>query len=142
MRKWQLTALLVTVLAVQVFASCNFVETSSAQAAPNVYVGVDIAYGGAAEAKSVIDQVSSFTNLVVIGSTQVTWFPDRVQQTFQYAYDKGLSIISLPPALADYSSVSMNKTQWYPWAKTMWGSRLLGFYNLDEPGGRTFGRQL
>ena len=98
MKKWQLTVILVSLLATQVFASCSFIELSSAQTNPNVYIGVDIAYGAVAEAKSVIDKVSSYTNLVVLGSTQVTWFPDRVNETFQYAYDKGLSIISLPPS--------------------------------------------
>ena len=95
-----------------------------------------MAYGGVAEAKAAIDRVSSFTNLVVIGSTQVTWFQDRVNETYQYAYDKGLSIISLRPSLPQYSSTTLNETEWYAMAQSRWGDRLLGFYILDEPGGR------
>jgi hypothetical protein len=138
MKKWQLTALMVTLLAIQVFAGCNLFKTASAQTSPKVYVGVDIAYGAVSEAKSEIDRVSTYTNLVVLGSTQITWFPDRVQETFQYAYDKGLSIISLLPSITGGpSSMNMSQTEWYPWAKSTWGDRLLGFYYLDEPGGRT-----
>ena len=137
MKKWQLTALMVTMLAIQVFASSNLIKTASAQTNPNVYVGVDIAYGGVAEAKSVIDQVSPYTNLVVFGSTQVSWYLDRVNQTFQYAYDKGLSIISLPPSVGSWSSDYGSGADWYTYAQNTWGTRVLGFYYLDEPGGRT-----
>ena len=107
-----------------------------AQNTSGVYVGVDIAYGAVADAKAAMDRVSSFTNFVVIGSTQVTWFQDRVNETFQYAYDKGLSIVSLRPALPQYSTMDLNETEWYPMAQSRWGDHLLGFYVLDEPGGR------
>ena len=129
------TAILLIVLITQAVLSCNFIATTKAQTKPDVYIGVDVAYGGVADAKSVIDQVSSYTNLVVFGSTQVTWFPDRVNETFQYAYDKGLSIISLPPSLQG-NSVYMTSSEWYSYAQSSWGSKLLGFYVLDEPGGR------
>ncbi len=136
MKNWQLTALMVTILAIQVFASTSFVPSTSAQTAPSVYVGIDVAYGAVAEAKAAIDRASSFTNLVVLGSTQVTWFQDRVNETYQYAYDKGLSIISLRPSLPQYSSIDLNETEWYSMAQSRWGDRLLGFYVMDEPGGR------
>ena len=125
-----LTTILLIVLITQAILSCKIIETTHAQTKPDVYVGIDIAYGAVAEAKAVIDKVSSYTNLVVFGSTQVTWFPDRVNETFQYAYDKGLSIISLPPSLQGYPS------EWYNYAQSSWGSKVLGFYVLDEPGGR------
>lgn len=132
----QLAALVVALLVIQVFTNCLFLTSSNAQTTPDVYVGIDISYGSVDEAKELIDQVSSYTNLFVVGTTQITWYPDRVDEIFQYACDKGLSIISLPPALPTSSSTSMNKTEWYEYAENTWGNQVLGFYYLDEPGGR------
>jgi hypothetical protein len=132
----KLTIPLITILVMQVFVSVAFMDGSKAQVSPDVYIGVDISYGDVSEAKALIDQVNSFTNLIVIGTTKITWFPDKVNETLQYAYDKGLSFISLPPSLPDYSSTKVNKTEWYKYAYSMWGDRLLGFYYMDEPGGK------
>lgn len=132
----QLTFFVISLLFIYVFVNVMFVGENYAQTTPDVYVGVDLAYGGVAEAKALIDKVSSFTNLFVVGSTAVTWYPNRVNETFQYAYDEGLNIISLPPGLPDYSSVGVNKTEWYRYANITWGNRVLGFYYLDEPAGR------
>ena len=139
MKKSVLTCFLLSVLAVNVFAVCFLLTDTVAQTTPNVYVGIDVAYGGVDEAKAAIDRVSSFTNFVVIGSTGVTWFQDRVNETFQYAYDRGLSIISLRPSLMQGTfgdSAPLNETAWFDMAQNRWGDRLLGFYILDEPGGR------
>ncbi|MCW4004820.1 MAG: hypothetical protein NWE95_13015 [Candidatus Bathyarchaeota archaeon] len=135
--KTRLLAIVVfALLAIQFLPNKIFISDSYAQATPNVYVGIDIAYGATQEAKLAIDKVSSYTNLVVFGSTQVTWFQDRVNETFQYAYDRGLSIISLRPALPQYTTEGLNETEWYSMAQNRWGERLLGFYILDEPGGK------
>ena len=136
MKNRKAALVIVALLAIQVFPLGVFVANIHAQTTPNVYVGVDIAYGATAEAKAAIDQVSSYTNLVVVGSTQVTWFQDRVNETFQYAYDNGLSIISLRPALPQYTTEGLNETEWFSMAQSRWGNRLLGFYIMDEPGGR------
>jgi hypothetical protein len=132
----QLTALMIALLAIQAFACFTFLDSSHAQTSTDVYVGVDISYGDVAEAKAMIDQVSSFTNLFVVGTSKITWYPDKLNETFDYAYEKGLSFISLPPALPPYSSTLVNKTEWYEYAENRWGDRLLGFYYMDEPGGR------
>ena len=108
-----------------------------ANSPPNVYVGVDIAYGDVAEAKTLIDQVNSYTNLIIIGSSKITDNVAKLNETFQYAYDKGLSFISLTPGFN--ASDPAKRTAWYAWfdyAKKTWGSRLLGFYVFDEIGGR------
>jgi hypothetical protein len=137
----QLTALIIALLILQGFLSLASVKEGNALASPDVYVGVDVSYGDVAEAKSMIDQVSGFTNLVVVGSTQITWYPNKLTETFQYAYDKGLSFISLTPALSHSGFDSMpSKSEWLQHAKETWGDRLLGFYHLDEPGGRTLDR--
>ena len=130
------TIVLVVLLSFQFFQLNVFVKTANAQTSSDFYFGVDIAYGSTAEAKAEIDIVSSYTNIVVIGSTQVTWFQNRVNETYQYAYDKGLSIISLRPSLPQDSSRELNESEWFQAAQNQWGNRLLGFYIMDEPGGR------
>jgi len=136
MKVSQLTLLMIILLIIQAFSSFNFLVNTYAQTASDVYVGIDLSYGDVADAKALIDQVSSYTNLIVVGTTKITWYPDKVNETFNYAYNKGLSFISLPPNLPDYSSISINKSEWYEYAKNTWGTQLLGFYYLDEPGGR------
>ena len=136
MKKWQLTVLMVGLLTIQVFANSTFLAGASAQTKPSVYVGVDLSYGDVAEAKSMIDQVSSYTNLVVVGTSRITWYPDKLDETFQYAYDKGLSFMSLPPAIM----FGLGARDWYANANSMWGDKLLGFYYLDEPGGKQLDR--
>jgi hypothetical protein len=133
-----LTALILSLMVLQVYADLALITGSQGQATPDVYVGIDLSYGDVAEAKAMIDQVSSYTNLIVIGTSRITWYPDKVNETFQYAYDKGLSFISLPPSLPNYSfnSSRIPRSDWYDYARNTWGDRLLGFYYLDEPGGR------
>ena len=136
MKTQQLTILMITLLVLQVFAVCTSLGGTSAQTKPSVYVGVDLSYGDVADVESIIDQVSSFTNLVVVGTTRITWYPDKLQQTFQYAYDKGLSFLSLPPATRRGQATE----DWYANANSTFGNKLLGFYYLDEPGGKQLDR--
>jgi len=94
----------------------------------DVFVGVDVAYDDVEGIKSLVDEISSYTNLLVIGSTGITYNVTKVDETCQYVYDKGLSFIiytEMPP-----------QTQWLEDAKRRWGDQFLGLYAFDEPGGR------
>jgi hypothetical protein len=136
MKKSALALLLLITLSASELFACMETPLVSAQSSPSVYFGVDIAYGGVSEAKAAIDQVKDYTNFVVLGSTGVTWFQARVNETYQYAYDQGLYFASLRPSLPQYSSMELNETEWLAMAPNRWGNQLLGFYILDEPGGR------
>ncbi|MEM4733912.1 MAG: hypothetical protein QXD70_05235 [Candidatus Bathyarchaeia archaeon] len=98
---------------------------------PDVLVGVQVGYGDVAEAKALVDRVSSYTNFLVIGSSAITNNLTKLNETCQYAYDKGLSFISLAPNLR-----RANRTGWLEYAQRTWGERLMGFYAYDEPAGR------
>ncbi len=65
---------LITLLVILDGAILGFLNITSTatQTTPEVYVGVDIAYGDVEETKALIDQVSSFTNLIIFGHTGVT----------------------------------------------------------------------
>lgn len=130
MRTMRLAFFLVFLLALQIFS--NLILASSSQATgPDVLVGVDIAYGDTAETKALIDQVSSYTNLLVIGTSAVTGNQTKLNETCQYAFDRGLSFISFAPNLG-----RANRTGWLQFAKQAWADRMLGFYAYDEPAGR------
>jgi hypothetical protein len=90
-------------------------------------VGVDVAYENLTEIKKLIDEISSYTNLFVIGCTGITHNLTTLDETCQYVYDKGLSFII-------YSEIAP-RTEWLEDAKTRWGNRFLGFYAYDEIGG-------
>lgn len=131
---------MLVVLAVQVVAGVSFVAESHAQTSPDVYVGVDVTYGDVPQVKAMIDQVSNYTNFILVGTSKVTFSASKLTEAFQYAYDKGLSFMSLTPSIPLSSGTnatgysSLNRTEWFKAAKQNWGNRLLGFYEKDEPG--------
>jgi hypothetical protein len=94
----------------------------------DVFVGVDLAYGDIAAVKSRIDEVSSYTNLVVIGSTVITYDPAKCTEVCQYAYDRGLYFMI-------YASDRLQQ-KWVEEAKSRWGDRFLGIYVWDEASGK------
>jgi hypothetical protein len=132
-------------------------ESSSPSPIPSqtsdVYVGIDLAYGLVKEhgfpdyeameknVKSVIDQVSSYTNFFVLGASGLANNATRLKETLQYAYEKGLSFVSFSPGVFYHET----SAEWYNYARNIWGNRLLGFYtNIprgDEPGGRQLDNQ-
>jgi hypothetical protein len=114
--------------------------------APDVLVGVDMSYctaAGPEEAKTLINQVNSYTNLFVVGTTGITYNSTVLNDVLQYAYDRGLSFISFVPNtfgnasdIADPDFVTQ-AAQWLETAQTNWDDHLLGFLQpvKDEPGG-------
>jgi hypothetical protein len=131
MKTMQLAFFLVFLLALQILPSYILLSKAQVGMPPDVLVGVDIAYGDIAEAKAEIDQVSSYTNLVVIGSYAVTGNLTKLNETCQYAFDKGLSFILFTPNMG-----RANRTGWLAYAKQAWPDRMLGYYAYDEPAGR------
>jgi len=95
---------------------------------PSVFVGVDVAYEDLAAIRNLIDEVSSCTNLFVIGCTGITYNNTKLDEICQYVYDKGLSFIV-------YRDIAP-RTEWLENAKIRWRDHFLGFYIFDEVGGR------
>jgi len=92
------------------------------------YVGVDIAYYDLEGTQSLVNEVSSYTNLVVIGSTGITYNVTRLDETCQYVYDRNVSFIL-------FTEHALPR-QWLENAVKLWGSHFLGLYAYDEFGGR------
>ena len=107
-----------------------------AQSVPDVFVGVDIAYGDIQQVKQLADEVSSYTNLFILGCTAVTQDRYKLEEACQYLFDKGLFFIVYQEYPLDFTWASFEKSSWLENAKTRWGNHFLGIYYTDEVGGR------
>jgi hypothetical protein len=86
------------------------------------------------EAKLLIDKVKGYTNLFVVNSWTVSTNETALNEICEYAVNANMSFI----VFFDFISHVV-----YPWhqtwldtARERWGSRFLGIYLYDEPGGR------
>jgi hypothetical protein len=122
--------LCISLIVCALFVPLTLFETKTKGEPLELYVGVSIAYAHFEALQSFIDQVSSYTNVVVFGSTGITYNTELLNQACQYAYDKGLSFII-------YTEVGIRfSTEWLEYAQNLWGNKFLGLYIMDEIGGR------
>ena len=115
------------------FALLNF-ASKKIPVPEDFYWGVT-AGGNVADTKRLIDRIKDFTNLLLITNVDITKNRTSLENVLDYAYDAGLNFfvhIWYPSSrvLFDY-----NPFQWVYEAKERYGSQLLGYYLLDEPGG-------
>ncbi len=130
MKLKQPAVLLILLLVLPLFLNGSLTAKADAATATQVpYVGVDVAFGSIAETEQVIDNISSFTNLFIIGCTG-NYNLTTLTTISQYAYDKGLSFIVYSDNHRYPSS------QWLQDAKNNWGDKFLGLYFYDEAGGK------
>ena len=103
----------------------------------DVFVGIDVAYDCPEETKTLIDAVSPYTNVFIIGSEGVTSNETKLTELSQYIYDKGLSFIVFTQT---HDAPYIPTRQWIENAKAKWGDRFLGLYVYDEAGGKHLDR--
>ena len=120
----------------------------------NFYVGVTYGSDSVAEAKSLIDNVSGYTNLFVVDSAAISGASNStaLDQICDYAVKANMSVIVYFYMIyynvtANIGSV-YNASTWdaygiAPWhvswlnsTKERWGDKFLGVYLFDEPGGK------
>jgi hypothetical protein len=94
----------------------------------DLFFGIDAAYEDMDEIKQLVDEVSSYTNVFVLGCTGITHNLTRLDEMCQYIYDKGMYFII-------YREHTAPATEWLEEAKAKWGDKFLGFYAYDEAGG-------
>jgi len=140
MRLKQLALLLIILLVSPLFVNSTLtVKAETAQASPSLYVGVDIAFESIPQTIQLIDNISSYTNFIIIGCAQRigsnvlgggVYNETRLSFISQYVYDKGLNFIV-------YSDdPSYPSKQWLENATKEFGSHFMGLYYFDEPGGK------
>jgi hypothetical protein len=135
-----ISLLLIASVLLNIFPASATITTKTT---PDVYFGVDMGYGtDVAGAKSLIDQVSSFTNFFVLGASAISNNLTQLNQTLQYAFDKDMYFMSFPPLLYTLNLsppfAVPNATQaWLDYTKACWGNHYVGllYPYEDEPGG-------
>lgn len=100
----------------------------------DVYVGVDAAYDNVTDLKSRIDEVKSYTNFFVLGSTGITLNETRLNDLCNYLNASGLNFATYTHT-AQNTTFQFNQSAWTAYAKQKWGGEFLGLYTYDEPGG-------
>ena len=122
-----LAVFLISVLFFLLFLRINLVKDSSR---PDFFVGVDAVSDNVEDIKRLVDEVRSYTNLFVIGSTGITDNETKLNEVCQYVYESGLCFMT-------YTHISQEwpQPEWVDYARQRWGSRFLGLYAFDEAGG-------
>jgi hypothetical protein len=141
--KQPVVVLICLLLISSVFINFSSLSSAQEQKSPDVYFGIDMGYGtDVAGAKAAIDQVSNFTNFFILGTYALSTNLTKLNQTLQYAYDKGMYFMSYPPNLpysfSNSSSRMLNASlAWLNYTRENWGNHLMGFMYPyeDEPGG-------
>jgi hypothetical protein len=133
--------LIVALLISSILLPVAYFEHQSQSGAQNneVYFGVTFGLNTTSEAKLLIDKVKGYINLFIVDSWTLATLNETINGTSltevcDYAVSQGLNIIA-------YFAFISNVT--YPWqitwinnAKARYGSKLLGIYFFDEPGGK------
>lgn len=102
---------------------------------PEFYLGVEVAYANmtSPDVKLMVDRVKNYTNLIVIGSPELTINQTELNETCDYIRDAGLNFIVLFTNNETYTTY--NIFDWIVDAKDRYGEKFLGIYRYDEPGG-------
>jgi hypothetical protein len=93
MKKLFLAAFFCLLLIVSLFAISIFLLDSHLIESPDVFVGIDVAYSDVEQIKTLVDEVSSYTNLFVIGSTGISDNQTKLEETCQYLNDQDMKFI-------------------------------------------------
>jgi hypothetical protein len=100
----------------------------------DIFIGIDSAYDNIESLKLRVDQVKSYTNFFIIGSTGITFNETKLNELCQYIYDSGLTFAIYAHTTRD-TDVPINQAEWSIYAEQRWGSHFWGLYPYDEPGG-------
>ncbi len=144
-KKYLVPSLLIVILAISILAAYTTYHSGNLpKANPDVYIGV--AFGGntTEEAKLLIDRVKSYTNLFVLdaGRNAISENETSVEEICDYAVSQGLSVI-INLGVSDPLGRNVSDDSWF-WQQPLniteqwtqrWGSKFLGLYYNDEPGG-------
>jgi hypothetical protein len=129
------TIIIILIVVLSLFLVQNYLSSSQNQTAPHeFYVGVMFAYGNqTSQVKALVDKVSNYTNLIVLGSVDLFHNEPALDEACDYIYNANLSFIVQFRGLDKYNYTI---TDWMQTAQTKYGNQFLGIYRYDEPGGR------
>ncbi len=99
-----------------------------------IFFGVDAAYDDMTALKERVDQVKSYTNFFIVGSTGITFNETKLNEVCQYIYDSGLYFAIFAHTTRG-GNLIFDQVAWTHYATARWGERFWGLYAYDEPGG-------
>lgn len=158
-RNAALAIAIVGLLALSLFFSVeNFLlPKNQAGGLSEFYVGVECGYNNVTLCKALIDKVKNYTNLFIIGSTDIVKNASLLNDMCDYAYHAGMHFSVYFSPIQNYTDLGENTTvsvmlpngtitqlqsyqsplpmAWLKNATSKYGDRFLGAYVFDEPGG-------
>jgi hypothetical protein len=133
LRRIVVVSLIIIIIVASVLAATQLLNRPSSIQKSGFHVGVSFCGNTTAQAELLIDRVKSYTNLFVVQSGPVSVNETSMNEIVSYAVAAKLDVIVY------FGFFNPNYTWQIPWldyAKQTWGSRFLGVYLFDEPGGQ------
>jgi hypothetical protein len=121
---------LISLLVFSLFLTYDFLsggDRTIREDRPDFFFGVDVAYGDVDEIKNLIDKVSSYTNLLLIGSTGISHDAAKLNEICQYLNEKDLYFIVYDELPVNLNSLNAIKSKY--------SENFLGLEYEDELGG-------
>jgi len=110
-----------------VLLNCGSSVNAQTTATTDIFVGIDVAYGDIAAIKSLVDEISAYTNLFIIGCTAISQNAARLNDMCQYLYERDLSFIVYQEWPLEYRFRQAVVSNWTETAKNRWGDK---FWNM------------
>jgi hypothetical protein len=121
------TLLVIALLLAFVGASLLPKETTAA-GKPDVFVGVDVGYGGENEVYKTAEAVAGYANLIIIGSLNVTQDTPALTRVCDYLYQRDFYfIIYIGFATDNFLPPRGPDPQFFNATAGRWGDKFLGF---------------
>jgi hypothetical protein len=130
-----LVILLLTVILTFAFVKREYL--SKLRLTTEVFLGVEIAYGGVDDLKDLVDKVKNYSNLFIIGTLEISLNQTALNEACDYIYEAGLHFIVLFTFEDKYN---YDPSSWIHKAEQKYGNKFLGVYRYDEPGGKQLDR--
>jgi hypothetical protein len=88
-----ITFAILAMLIVTLFIVYSLPSGTTNKVLADVYVGIDVAYADTETITNLIDEVSSYTNLFIVGCTAITQNETQLNSICQYLHEKDMSFI-------------------------------------------------
>ena len=126
-----LSAIIVVAIASFAVLFANYTLPKSKEKNPEIFVGVTYGGDSVSDGKLLIDKVKDYSNLFVLQSGTLQRDFKSVNELGDYAIAKGLYFLPYFGMV-----IQPQFSEWLSNATQRWGTRLLGVYYGDEPGGK------
>jgi hypothetical protein len=118
------------------FVGANLL-TNETTSKPQVFLGVDVAFGDEDTVYTIANAVSGYANLIVLGSLTVTNDTEVLTRVCDYLYQKDFYfIIYVGFATEGYLPPRGPDQQFFNNTINRWDNKFLGAYFFDEAGGK------